>query len=62
MHEPVKRIVLKISSFSSVDINCIRVSFFGSCVVAALTIMLCIPAVLAINKYVPLLAGKKKRP
>lgn len=60
LHEPVKRIVLKISTLSSVDINCIRASFFGSCVVATLTITLCIPAALAINKYTPLLAGGKK--
>jgi fucose 4-O-acetylase-like acetyltransferase len=60
LHEPLKRIVLKLSSFSGVDINCIRASFFGSCVIVMLTILLLVPIVLAMNKYVPFLVGKKK--
>ena len=61
LHEPVKRIVLKICSFSGVEIECIRESFFGSCLVVALTIFLLIPIVLAMNKYVPFLVGKNSK-
>ena len=59
LHEPVKRIVIKISSaVFSIPIELLRESIFASLTMTALTISILIPVILIINKYMPFLLGK----
>ena len=61
IHEPVKRIVIKIYSMViNIPIDILRESILQSLIITSLVIILLIPIVLFINKYTPFLLGKKQ--
>ena len=62
VHEPIKRIVLKVASvFSGYDIVSLRMSIIASGVIVVVTICIIWPIERAINHYAPLLAGRTQR-
>lgn len=59
IHEPIKRIVLKIySTVIHLPIESVRLSIVHSCIVVSVIILVCVPFVLFINKYTPFLIGR----
>lgn len=59
MHEPIKRIVIKIYSlFFNISVEILRESLLNSMVITILTILILLPLILFINKYTPILLGK----
>lgn len=62
MHEPIKRIVIKlISIFTHINIEILRSSFIYSLLILSITIILIYPTIIIINKHFPFITGKKKR-
>lgn len=60
VHEPVKRIVLKIVSvISGIDISVLRGSVVASFLLSIIIIFLLFPGVCFINRYMPFILGKK---
>ena len=60
IHDPVKRIVLKIASvISGVDISVIRESVAASFLIAVIIIALLFPVAYFINRHMPFIIGKK---
>lgn len=59
MHEPVKRIVIKVYSIIiKMPVDTIRESALQSLIITSVTLILLFPMVVFINKYVPFLLGK----
>lgn len=59
MHEPVKRIVIKVYSIIiKMPVDTIRESALQSFIITSVTLILLFPMVMFINKYVPFLLGK----
>lgn len=58
MHEPVKRIVIKVYSIIiKMPVDTIRESVLQSLIITSVTLILLFPMVVFINKYVPFLLG-----
>lgn len=61
MHEPVKRIVIKVySMLLGTTTDCLRESVLQSLVMTMLTLLVLVPFVWGVNRYVPFLLGKRK--
>lgn len=61
MHEPVKRIVIKVYSIiMKMPVDTIRESVLQSLIITILTILILIPIILLTNKHFPFLLGKAK--
>lgn len=59
MHEPVKRIVIKLYSvYSNNSVDILRDSLLNSLIITVLTILILLPIILLVNKYCPVLLGK----
>lgn len=59
MHEPVKRIVIKVYSIIiKMPVDTIRESVLQSLIITTLTMLILIPIILLTNKYFPFLLGK----
>ena len=59
LHEPIKRIVIKLYSvFSTSSVDVLRESLLNSLVITILTILIRLPIILSVNKYIPVLLGK----
>jgi fucose 4-O-acetylase-like acetyltransferase len=62
LHEPVKRVLLKIAEgVLGIDIADLRVGIFTSIVIATITLFFCISLALFIYRFFPWIAGKKAR-
>ena len=60
IHEPIKRILLKISSIvSNMEISDIRQSIMISIIVTGMVVVTCLPIVLFMRKYTPWCIGMK---
>lgn len=60
IHEPIKRLVLKIVSvFSGFEITVIRNSFWGAFIIVVVIISIIYPIVNTMNGYMPFIIGKK---
>ena len=61
MHEPVKRIVIKVYSIIiKMPVDTIRESVLQSLIITTFTILILLPIILLINKRYPFLLGKTK--
>ena len=59
IHEPIKRIVMKIfSMFTGIDTEIIKVSAEYSIIITIIIIAVLIPIIIIINKYFPFCIGK----
>lgn len=62
IHEPLKRILLKISAvISNIEIGDIRQSVVLSVLVTVLVIATCLPIVMLMRRYTPLFIGMKSK-
>ena len=60
IHEPVKRIVIKVySSIVGIPVDVVRDSILQGMIMTLLTILVLLPIILLINKFLPFLLGKK---
>lgn len=61
LHEPIKRIVIKVCSvLTHCDTNALRESELASLLMAVVTVTICIPFVILISKRLPWMVGKSK--
>ena len=60
MHEPVKRVMIKLySMFVNISMDILRESIIQSIIITIITIITLIPIILFVNKYTPFVLGKK---
>ena len=60
IHEPIKRIVIKIISvYIKIPVDTLRNSILGSMLCLAILMLVLIPAIFIINRYLPFLLGKR---
>ena len=60
IHEPIKRILIKIVSVvTKIDINTLRQEFIWIGICSILLLLITFTAVYIINKYLPFMIGKK---
>lgn len=62
LHEPIKRIVIKICAVvMHCDTTTLRECDFASLIMAVITVAICVPFVLAISKWLPWIIGKRSK-
>lgn len=61
IHEPIKRIVIEIvHRIFSIQTEIMRTNIIGKLIITALVILVCIPFIYIINRYLPFLIGRTK--
>lgn len=62
LHEPIKRIVIKVGSIiMHCETNTLRASDLDSFIMAIITVSICVPFVMIIMKWLPWVIGKKSK-
>lgn len=62
LHEPVKRIVIKVaSSLARMDTDMLRHNLAMSILVTSAVVVILLPCIYAANRWMPWIVGKKKK-